>query len=940
MESWFEPFYHISAREKAVYDFEYDDYGNPIKVDYPANKQGQRLSYRYDYDGATHTYLVRKQDVFGNAETYDYDPRFGKLLSLKDHFGNQETHELDAFGRVIRTLFDKDEAIGSDYSLTYHYTQEANRRRVHTRRYDPEHDDAFEQYDFADGLGYSTQSQYLIEAVASAAQEPQVQWWVEGRKGYDDFGRMIEVYPPELVGQGGTYQSATTPGTAYHLQYDLLDRPVRITTPDNDVFDISYDFATNLEGIIAQQVTITNPLGQQYIRWYGVQGQMLAQATDSPVGKLWTHYRYNASGDLIEAQRGADYTTRYQYDLLGRTLAVDHPDAGLSTYTYDPASNLLSRQTPAIRERGTASAIQYFYEYDRLQRIEYPFNPQNLVIYHWGDSTSLHHRNGRVYLVEDASGAREFWYNAAGQVTKELRTLIVNDLQQPSFVSEYSYDTWGRLKEIGYPDGEKVTYQFNRSGKIQSLSGRKGEQQFSYLSSCTYDKYGDRVKMTYGNRTINTYEKAAGSNSISSFGVQLPSLGQFVNQAYTYDALGRLTTIAESQTPNANGIRKYDQTLAYDAANRLNHARGKWEGPDAIQEYGLDLVFDELSNPEQLNLLMIKTTAGQQDTSAMEQGYTYGRDQPHFPASIGDRELLPNANGAVGSYSNTDHFQLTLYDEEDRLMAFVDDGYTSRFAYDSEGKLAIQSHGPESGISLDATPLGNFNHAAKDYILLVSPFLEITNDSFQKHYFLENLCIASKKGTGYFASQLLPPGQRVTAGNLDLADRLRRLRALLIKYAAAAGIPPGHPTWPFYYLDTRDETVIWPQLDSSAVNLQPPPGWPKPHGRPDPNGPPGHPVWYEEPASPENAKAGYGYHNPLGTPEADLFYYHQTPFGGIRLVTDREGDWVAQGAFTPFGQVFQQELSAELNIPFQTFNQQRVFETPSLVQRGYRLLSP
>ena len=69
-------------------------------------------------------------------------------------------------------------------------------------------------------------------------------------------------------------------------------------------------------------------------------------------------------------------------------------------------------------------------------------------------------------------------------------------------------------------------------------------------------------------------------------------------------------------------------------------------------------------------------------------------------------------------------FQLSQYDEEGRLTAYAQDGYISRYSYSADGRRAIRSHGPGSGIFLDATPLGGVNHGEREYTLYVSPFLE------------------------------------------------------------------------------------------------------------------------------------------------------------------------------------------------------------------------
>lgn len=73
------------------------------------------------------------------------------------------------------------------------------------------------------------------------------------------------------------------------------------------------------------------------------------------------------------------------YDNLGRRTSVLHPDAGLTTLEYDLSGNLRSRQTPNTKNQGDKT-IQYFYDFNRLKKITYPYNWQNNVEYHYGEA--------------------------------------------------------------------------------------------------------------------------------------------------------------------------------------------------------------------------------------------------------------------------------------------------------------------------------------------------------------------------------------------------------------------------------------------------------------------------------------------------------------------------------------------------------------------------
>ncbi|MBK8279955.1 MAG: RHS repeat protein, partial [Saprospiraceae bacterium] len=80
-------------------------------------------------------------------------------------------------------------------------------------------------------------------------------------------------------------------------------------------------------------------------------------------------------------------------------------------------------------------------------------------------------RAGRIKLQEDGSGGREFFYGKLGEVTKEIRSIFVAKSSLATFVTQYKYDTWNRLQEIVYPDGEVLDYAYSRAGKLLTDAG-------------------------------------------------------------------------------------------------------------------------------------------------------------------------------------------------------------------------------------------------------------------------------------------------------------------------------------------------------------------------------------------------------------------------------------------------------------------------------------
>jgi YD repeat-containing protein len=128
-------------------------------------------------------------------------------------------------------------------------------------------------------------------------------------------------------------------------------------------------------------------------------------------------------GEQLEAIDDKGDKTVSTYDWLGRRISRVHPDAGLSSYTYDLAGNLTSLQTANLLKTG--GFISYSYHYERLTDVTYPLNPENNVHYEYGVAGASDNRAGRVVLQEDASGAQEFYYGPLGEVVKNIRTVVI-----------------------------------------------------------------------------------------------------------------------------------------------------------------------------------------------------------------------------------------------------------------------------------------------------------------------------------------------------------------------------------------------------------------------------------------------------------------------------------------------------------------------------------
>ncbi len=237
------------------------------------------------------------------------------------------------------------------------------------------------------------------------------------------------------------------------MKYDALDRQRAVYFPEDDNTYLNnlfaYGFDDDQFGKTRFTTTVTDANGitsVQYTDPRGLQPQVEA------AGMATTRFIYSAMGELIESIDPEDNSTTYQYDMFGRVVQRNHPDAGITTWQYDGAGNLRTVRTANLAASG--QHIYYNYHHGRLNHIHYPVNPEMDVYYEYGDNNAGN-QAGRITRMQDASGVQQFFYGKLGEITKNERTFVLPGSHETyTFAMEWEYDSWNRIKQMTYPDGE------------------------------------------------------------------------------------------------------------------------------------------------------------------------------------------------------------------------------------------------------------------------------------------------------------------------------------------------------------------------------------------------------------------------------------------------------------------------------------------------------
>ncbi len=903
----------------AAFNMDYDAYGNLKKITRPANHKQQRMWYQFGYDSVVHNYVTKVEDAFGYASSSSYDFLFGEQLSTLSLNGEPMRYTLDSRGRTKTITGPYEIEANKPYTISFEYFESAAVPYAITRHHDPEHKIDINTYTFMDGMGRPLQVKKQLALFAGKGVPDNIAMVVSGKVFYDAFGRSTRKNYP-LTEPLGPANSILNPAPGSLMEtstYDVMDRPVSSTLADGAKTTTTFGFSNGFFSTL-----ITDPLQNKKEQLTDVKNRKrIEHVYGGPAGTITTQYTYNALSELLNVKDAGNNVTSYEYDNLGRKLSVLHPDAGLTTFTYDLAGNLTTKVTPQIKkEIPNSGAIQYGYEFERLIDIDYPRNYQNKVTYTYGKPGSGL-RTGRLILQEDASGGQEFYYGKLGEITKTIRTVLVNSVFFTTYVSEQEYDTWNRLKKMTYPDGEVVTYHYNKGGGLNSITGAKQGDVYNYVTQLGYDEYEQRTYLLYGNGTETKYAYDSLRRRLVHLQASTASNRLMLNNNYRYDAVSNILGIVNNVQAVAGKLGGYaKQDYTYDNLYRLTAAIGAYTDTGTTSTYSLAMGYDNLYNITSKRLSKAQ--------GSYNLAYTYGGAAPHQPTEIDKFKYKYDLNGNLLTNGKSENF----WDEENRLMAVLNDSSMSRYTYDAGGERVIKSSGGRQGIWVNGSPAGIINHDS-NYVTYVSPYLVCKRTSFTKHIYIESQRVATKIGTGRFANISFPQAP-LTAGGIDYAKRLANLQKQRIDYYASLGISPGPPTDKLYWAHPYNSGIAAPiLLDSTASSV--PRGWPG-NTTPPPNGPP---VFVAPIPSNDSVRAGYGFRKSDSSYEASQYFYHPDHLGSTSYVTDALGEVSQHQEYIAFGETFVDEHVGGFATPY-LFNAKEKDAETGLYYYGARYYDP
>jgi RHS repeat-associated protein len=958
----------IDGSTQAVTTMAYNSFGNLEYIEFPQNSadpmngNGQSMFYKYTYDTVYNKYVTAIDDVYNYSSSATYNSDFDKVESTEDRAGNKMIYKYDSFGRTAMILAPKEITVSAPYTIEFRYfplfanfsqdqqyadcmTDENKFMPVAlTSHYDPQHpDNRIQTITFIDGLGRVAQVKKDIELNKGTAHAPEYYeaMSVSGKVRYDQYGRAVEQFHPLFEDKDcklNFYINEVDSPHSSITDLDLVDRPVKIFDPVGNDTQISYALEADNTGTIGLKTkTDVNQNGSQHVvteTFKDISGKAIATKNEGgQSGAIWTNFKYNAIGELMSYEDTEHLVTEYTYDMVGKKVVVKNPDNGVTTFQYDGSGNMIKLQTANLAAAG--NVINYKYYYNRLTDITYPDvaglpNVAN-VHYEYGETGS---GIGRVVCQSDATGRQEFDYGNMGEVIYNRRLVQGPNIPDRVFVTAFRYDSWNRIEQLDYPDGEKVTYSYNLGGCLNKMSGTVGTAPYNYIERIDYDEYEQRAYMLYGNKTETYYAYSADLRRLENLRVLTPNGSELMNDKYGYDNIGNILSmenVAGISATNFGGA--FRNVYGYDSLNRLTEASGEFNGSptqlaydnDQSGSYSLKMEYNDTHGIKLKSQEHIKN-------GAIFTPNTYANDYKYYPdthrvsdvtGTNGTTSFSYDENGNTTKKVGIGYTQL-LWDESNRLRVIADDKSMQHYIYDAAGERVLKANTDIESVDANGMLLDVPNVTVNSYTTYPNPYIVVNpHGTFSKHYYAGTQRIVSRMADAmaniFDNTENIPAvctGGEAKLKQRQIADLQEMVSKTRFKKAAFKEFKPY----------ASDDAGKGPGEDESGEDAD--------AVHPVVTGPDG--VVPVDPG--ENAV------DPGGDPDprlAQVYFYHPDHLGSSTFLTDFNGNAYQFYLNLPFGEtmVEQRPYSSGYETPYK-FNGKELDEETGLYYYGARYYDP
>lgn len=419
--------------------------------------------------------------------------------------------------------------------------------------------------------------------------------WASVRQNVDELGRPTKLHRPSVSLTRPSSPVGASAGAT--IAYDLLDRPIRVVSPDNKQVILAYD---------AWQTTTTDEIGHPVVSRTDPHGRVVRRSeTLTGLGTRTSSFAFGPFGVLGAITHSHQAGQSFVYDVLGRRTQISDPDAGARSFKYNAFGEV-------IEERDAAGSV-VSYERDPLGRVVSRTDAQGTSLYSWDGAI---HGIGKLAYARSSDGIlTRLAYDSAGRVERKVTSVDGVD-----YATVHEFDAHGRLSKEHYPVRGApfaVEYHYNPYGYLTKVTSIDGGEVYAEALGRNAD--GALTSVGYGNGLFQDREYDPITGRITNEIVFAPTAGGgkavlWGYQAYTYDARGLLSSRREYPQYT---VDRYQ----YDAARRLTQHHRRYEILHGITKSLRDFRYDLGGN-----LLSAK---GTDQSDPRDDEFSYGLQGPH-----------------------------------------------------------------------------------------------------------------------------------------------------------------------------------------------------------------------------------------------------------------------------------------------------------------------
>jgi YD repeat-containing protein len=394
-------------------------------------------------------------------------------------------------------------------------------------------------------------------------------------------------------------------------------------------------------------------------RSYGDPDQTYLMSIAAPDTSANVTITRNALDQILTATQGG-VVRSYAYNANYYLTSVTDPETGVTSYGRDAAGNMTTR---AVGASGTTS-----YTYDLQNRLTGASFPGNTSV------AQTYTKTNKLSTVASGSSLRTFNYDQNENLTSDSLSIDTYSLS-----ASYGYNANDQLSLITYPQSsQQISLSPDILGRPTAVSG--------YVSNVLYWPSGQVKQISYQNGAVSNYGQTSRLWP-ASFSTQNSAAAYYVNNSYVYDAVGDLTSIADTSTPDFN------RTFGYDAINRLTtiNASSSW-GTGIIAYDGKGNITSQTFGTAGVNYAYSAQNQLSSVSGALRNAsYTYDSYGDILSDGAGKTYTFNGVPNLVGVSDTNSGTSITYaYDGLNKRTKISKNGIITYEFYDFSGKLLVE----------------------------------------------------------------------------------------------------------------------------------------------------------------------------------------------------------------------------------------------------------